>query len=333
VISRAVLVLALIATLLVAVGCSDDDEPEEELPTVLLALARGGLGDQAFNDSADEGLQRAEAELGVAVERLDFDPDDQSANLLTAAEGNYELIIALGAENAAPVTAAAAANPGKRFAILDATAEGDNVTSVTFRELEGDYLAGYLLALLAPTGKVGFIGGADVTVIRRVEHGMTEGIREANRNADIEARFITGKDDFSGFTKPDEAKAIAAELYAGGAEILYVAAGGSALGAIEAAQEAGKPIITTGTDQRHIAPEVVVTSRIKDMGLAVFTTIEQLQVGTLQPGPRELTIADGAVGLAGLDSPLISEEVVAQVEAVDASLRAGRIAVPPYRPD
>src|ERR1051326_5656358 len=130
---------------------------------VALVLARGGLGDKAFNDSANEGLQRVQTELGVQVQTVEFkEGDEQIANVRQIAGEDYSLIIALGAENAPALKTVAAEYPDKHFAIIDTKVDAPNVTSVTFRELEGDFLAGALSALLSKSGKVGFLGGADI---------------------------------------------------------------------------------------------------------------------------------------------------------------------------
>jgi len=55
------------------------------------------------------------------------------------------------------------------FVLIDITGKGKNVTSMVFSELEGDFLAGALAALLSPSGRIGYLGGADVTVIHRIE--------------------------------------------------------------------------------------------------------------------------------------------------------------------
>src|SRR5688572_21115392 len=134
------------------VSCAGPASAPTPTPTVLkvaLALARGGLGDKAFNDGANEGLQRAQTELGVQVQAVEFkEGDEQVESLRQLAGQDYSLIIALGAENATPLKTVAAEYPGKRFAIIDTTVDAPNVTSVTFRELEGDFLAGALSALL-----------------------------------------------------------------------------------------------------------------------------------------------------------------------------------------
>lgn len=302
-------------------------------PRIVLALARGGLGDQAFNDSAYAGLQRAEDELDAEISTVDFvEGDGQLQNLRDAADGEFDLLIAIGAENAVALGTVASENVDRNFAIVDATAEGTNVTSVTFRELEGDFLVGALSALLSPDDDVAFLGGADVEVIRRIEHGWRQGALYVNPDASLVSDFVTGPDDFSGFTKPEEANAMTKALFEDGAGIVYVAAGGSALGAIEAADASGGLIITTGTDQRHLAPDAVVTSRIKDMGSVVFLLASETADDELQPGARTLDYASGAIALAPYDGPLVSADVLAEFEAIVAEMDAGNIQVEPYQP-
>src|SRR5262245_30596218 len=134
-------IAVLVMALSLIVGCSDAPGVPTPTPTVLkvaLVLARGGLGDKAFNDSAEEGLQRAKTELGAQVMTVEFkEGDEQAESVRQLAGQDFNLIIALGAENAAPLKTVAAEYPDKRFAIIDTTVDAPNVTSVTFRELEG----------------------------------------------------------------------------------------------------------------------------------------------------------------------------------------------------
>jgi basic membrane protein A len=319
------IILLLISILLSACGVATAK------PKVALMLARGGLGDQAFNDSANSGLQKAAGELGAETKTFDYqDGDPQLEAMRQAARDGYNPLIALGSENAQAITTVAEEFPKTGFVIIDTTAQGANVTSVTFSELEGDFLAGALAALLSPNGKVGYLGGADVTVIRRIEFGFKQGVLYVNPQAQVDSQFIGGKDDFSGFAKPDVGKELAAHMYAGGDDVVYAAAGGSALGAIEAASAARKPIITTGSDQRWIAPEVVVTSRTKNMDDAVFTVIQQFSQGKLQPGNITLDYKSGGIGLAPISQDLVSADILAKFEQIRSDLEAGKITIQPF---
>jgi basic membrane protein A len=296
---------------------------------VALMLARGGLGDKGFNDNAHEGLQYASMEFNIDVKAFEYQPDAQEENIRKAAQEGYPFIIGLGAENSAAITAVAKEFPEIKFAIVDATAEGDNVTSVTFSELEGDFLAGALSALMSENGKVGYLGGADVLVIRRIQFGFEQGAKYVNPNIEVIAQNVGGKDDFSGFAKPDEAKKIAAQMYADGADVIYAAAGGSTLGAIEAAKESSKPIITTGTDQRSLAPELIASSRTKNMNVAVYHLIDLYTAQDLNGDPIQLDYKTGGVGLAPL-ADFVSSSISKQFESIRKDVESGKIVVEPF---
>jgi basic membrane protein A len=119
-------------------------------------------------------------------------------------------------------------------------------------------------------------------------------------------------------------------MYAAGDSIVYAAAGGSGLGAIDAAKAAGKPIITTGSDQTWIAPAVVVTSRTKNMDAAVFDLIQQFAQGKLQPGTITLDYKSGGIGMAPLSATLVPAAIQAKYDQIRADLEAGKITVQPY---
>lgn len=325
-------VFSLSVTLLVAALALSACNTGLFKPKVALLLARGGLGDKAFNDSANAGLQKAASELGVQTKTFAYENDDtqQIALFRQVAQQGYDPIIAVGSENAKALTTVAPEYPKLNFVLIDAPAKGDNVTSVIFSESEGDFLAGALAALLSPDGKVGYLGGADVTVIRRIEFGYAQGVHYVNPQAQIDSQFISGKDDFSGFANPNAGRQLTTQMYAGGSAVVYAAAGGSSLGAIDAAKETGKLIITTGSDQRWIAPNVVVTSRTKNMDDAVFTIIEQFAQGKLQIGTVTLDYKSGGIGLAPISDQLVSAEILAKFDKIRADLEAGRITVQPY---
>jgi basic membrane protein A and related proteins len=298
-------------------------------PKVALFLARGGLGDKAFNDSANEGLQKAAQELNAEVMTFDYQQDTQDANIRKAAQGGYSLIIALGSENAQAVEIIAAEFSDTKFAIIDTTVEGANITSVTFSELEGDFLAGALVALLSENGRVAYLGGADVLVIRRIQFGFEQGVKYVDPEAEIDVQYIGGVDDFSGFAKPEDANAIATQMYADGADVIYAAAGGSTLGAIDAAKTAGLPIVTTGSDQRYLAPEVIATSRTKNMNQAVYMLIEMFTKGTLQSGTTQLDYKSGGIGIAPL-ADFVPDSVSNEFDSIRKDLESGKITVQPF---
>ena len=113
-------------------------------------------------------------------------------------------------------------------------------------------------------------------------------------------------------------------------DLIYAAAGGSTLGAIDAAKSAARFIVTTGSDQRYIAPEVVVTSRTKNMNQAVFMLIESFTKKTLQSGSIQLDYKSGGIGIAPLSADLVPASVSSAFEVIRAELESGAIQLEPF---
>src|SRR6185295_17321893 len=103
----------------------------------------------------------------------------------------------IGQENIPIVKTVAADYPNQRFAFIDGAVDAPNVTSVVFRELEGDFLAGALSALLSKSDTFGFLGGADIPVIRRIEHGWQAGVRYIKPQAQFLSHYVSGPGDYS----------------------------------------------------------------------------------------------------------------------------------------
>jgi basic membrane protein A len=300
-------------------------EAVAKTPRVALVLAQGGLGDKAFSDSGFKGLQDSESQFGIRIHTYNFQGETQTDALRAIVNAGFDLIILLGAENAPALQIVAAESPDQKFAIIDTTVDAPNVLSVTFRELDGDFLVGALTALLSDTSKVGFLGGADTGVITRIQDGWVQGVKYVNPDAQLIGTYVGGKDDFSGFNKPEEGLKSATALYKAGADVLYVAAGRTGLGAIQAALNEKKLIITTGSDQRYLAPTVVVTSRLKNVDVAVLGLVSDLVAGTFQGGKRELDYKAGGVGLAPVDGGLVPPDVQAKFKVIQQDLESGKI--------
>jgi len=189
-------------------GCGGASQPAESqrVLNVGMLLARGGLGDRSFNDSAYGGLQEAQKQLGIRFETADFTSDEANLEALRRfAQEGYDLIIGVGFENAINIETVAPEFPDRYFAIIDVEVEGDNVASVVYREQEGDFLMGVLAAMLTETGQVGFIGGMDIPVIQRIEGGFKQGVTYQDSSVAVVS-------DLAGtFVDPEVGKSLALE--------------------------------------------------------------------------------------------------------------------------
>ncbi len=259
-----------------------------------LQLSVGGLGDLSFNDSAYSGLEEASQLHGIEFDAADWqNPMLNSITLEKWAKSDVDLIIGIGFGNAAAVSQVAENYPDKKFAVIDVEGSGHNVWSATYREYEGDFVVGVLAALVTKTHMVGFIGGGVTPIIRRIEAGFAQGVR----NVDANIGFIS---DYVGeFDDPIKGRLLAETQYTLGADIIYQVAGGCGLGAIETARELNRWIISTGGDHSRLAPRAVLTSRIKNVGKAVYDVITAVVHDRFEGGvTKSYGFAEGGLTLA-----------------------------------
>ncbi|MBS2024957.1 MAG: BMP family ABC transporter substrate-binding protein [Deltaproteobacteria bacterium] len=206
-----------------------------------------------------------------------------------------------------------------------------NVRAVVFREHEGSFLAGALAGLLTQTGKLGFVGGMQLPLIKKFEAGFRAGIRTVNP--------AIAKDVLVAYTGTfdDEKKGIevGSDLYGRGCDIVFHAAGLDGLGVIKAAEKAGKLVIGVDSDQAHVAPKNVLTSMIKRVDLAVYGAVRDVTTGKFTTGDVVLGLAQDAVGLAPVGEQLVvaippekRAAALAKVAALKLAIVNGKIVVP-----
>ena len=118
-----------------------------------------------------------------------------------------------------------------------------------------------IAALKSESNKIGYIGGADVPLLQEFEAGYVAGIRSINPDAEVTVEYISK--DATGFGQPEKAKELALTQYESGVDVIYVAAGGSGQGALEAAQEQQKFIIWVDANGNHLAPGICLDKHDK----------------------------------------------------------------------
>lgn len=286
----------------------------------------GGKGDKSFNDSAWRGIERAKTELGIEAKYIESRKEsDYETNQTALAEEGCDLVIAVGLNQENALKKVAAANKDVKFAIVDGHVAADNVRMLLFREEEGSFLVGYLAGLMTKTNKIGFVGGMKIPLIEKFEYGFMAGIKSANPAVEfLPAKFTDNWDD------SQKGKASAKILFDSGADIVYHAAGRAGLGVITAAQDAKKWAIGVDSDQDDIAQGSVLTSMIKRVDEAVFSSIKDLQAGKFSAGEIVYDLKANGVGLSELrfTKDIIGAENLKKLDAVKADIISGTIKVP-----
>jgi basic membrane protein A and related proteins len=253
-----------------------------------IAYNTGGREDSGINSSVARGVDWLKA---CGVEVIEVYPttgaDIERENILQSLKtANCNPIIAVGFLYAGPLKKVAAHGGSLRYAILDdASVDLLNVTSLVFASEQGAYLAGVAAAYATRTGKVGFIGGIDIPLIKKRELAFIAGVKDTNSKLIVEAGYVTKFPDFSGFNDPIKAKTIAAAMIKSGIDVIYASASASNQGVFAAAAAATSKTWTIGDefDQYYTASdsekENMLTSVLKNFDKATFDFVRKISIG------------------------------------------------------
>jgi len=84
---------------------------------------------------------------------------------------------------------------------------------------------GAIAALTSKTGKIGFVGGMDIPLIRRFQMGYEAGAKKVQPQITVFANYVGVTSE--AWNNPPKGKELALSQYEAGADIVFAAAGAS----------------------------------------------------------------------------------------------------------
>jgi basic membrane protein A and related proteins len=322
----------LILGLMAASAMSVSAFAQDIAPAIVYDL--GGKFDKSFNEAAYNGAEAFKKETGIEYKDFEVQQEAQREQALRRfAEEGLNPIVMAGFAWASALEKVADEFPETNFAIIDMVVEKPNVRSVVFKEQEGSYLVGMMAAMASQTGTVGFVGGMDIPLIRRFGCGYVGGVKAAKADAKV-IQNMTG-DTPAAWNDPTKGGEITRSQIDQGADVIYHAAGGTGVGVLQAAADAGKLGIGVDSNQNALHPGKVLTSMIKRVDTAVYNAFMDAKNGQFSYGFSNLGLAEDGVGYAldDANASLVNDEMKAAVEKAKADIIAGTITVHDYMSD
>jgi len=341
------LAVLVCAAALVAGACASEDEEDSSSSSdggdgggvvACQVTDTGGVDDRSFNQTANDGLVRAEDELGVEGKVLESSSEaDFEPNLKAFVDQDCDLIIPVGFLLDQATQDSASANPDQSYAIVDVDffdteaeedVSYDNVKELSFATDEAAFLAGYLAAGTTESGKVGTFGGINIPTVTIFMDGFLAGVQQynADNGTEVEVLGWDGSDGlFTGdFTDQDKGKQTTKSLIDEGADVVMPVAGPVGLGSVEAANEAGGGVklIWVDTDGCLSVPDscdLFLTSVQKKMDVAVFDAIQSVVDDEFEGGLYTGTLENDGVGIPELSDdidPALAEKVEEYRQAI-----------------
>lgn len=294
------------------------------------------VDDKSFIQAVTRGAERAARDGNI--ELFSVAPEegmDERAFITSVAESGVDAVIAISFVNVQPLLEVAEAHPDVKFMIIDNVVPPfyPNAKSIIFREHEGSFLVGMIAALKSSTGKIGFIGGRDVTLIRNFAEGYKQGARHINPRIEILEDMVG--DGPAAWNDTKKAGELAESQYGKGADVIFAAAGASGLGVLEASSKAdGRYSIGVDSNQNGLYPGHVLTSMLKKVDVAVYTGLMGITKGTWDAGIMNLGLREGAVAYA-LDEhnqDLLDSNILGAVDSARQQIIDGTLEVKMYSP-
>lgn len=328
-------------------GVVDGATGEDVGFTACLVSDDGGFDDRSANQSGAEGLDRAEADLGIATIKVESTAEsDYVTNIANLLAQDCDLVIGVGGTLEDAIQDAAEANPDVDFALVDSdfSDEGSNpvhlpnAKPLLFTTQEAAFLAGYVAAGSSRTGAVATFGGVPIPSVTIVMDGFVDGVARYNEDTDSSVTVLgwdkatqTGSftgDSTTGTTGQDLAQGFLDQ----GADVVMPVTDPAGQGAAAAVQASGGMLIGVGVDWFEASPEyssIVLTSVLTETGQAVYETVSDAALGEFDPTPYVGTLENAGVGLApfhDLES-MVPADVVTRVEELREAIVAGDLVV------
>lgn len=318
-------ILAMALALVLALSMSAVAFAENKTVLVGVVTDVGGVNDKSFNQTTWEGLQALAAEnSSIKVNYLESKTEaDYSTNIQSFIDEDYDLIICVGYMLANACREAAEENPDQKFAIIDDNTNENlpNVACLMFSQQQASYLVGIVAGMMTKSNVVGYVQGMYSDSMNLFDIGYIAGVKSVNPDATV-LQY-----NANSFTDATIGSAAATDMITKGADVIYHAAGGTGSGVIEACATNKVWAIGVDTDQSPLAPDYVVTSAMKRVDTAAQDISLAVLNDTFQAGTHVYDLANGGVDIAPTRT-LLSDEIIAAVEAAKAEIIAGTIVVP-----
>jgi basic membrane protein A len=288
----------------------------------------GGKFDKSFNELAFNSAMRVVNELGWEIIEFEAANNTQiEQGMRKVADRGATLIVAMGFAQADAVAAVAPQYPDINFVNVDVCWLDDpagNIYQACYKEHEGSFLVGMIAAMASKTGKIGFVGGMDIPLIRKFQGGYEQGAMYVNPDIEVHAN-MTGTTP-EAWNNPTKGAELTKAQVDKGADVVYQAAGGTGIGVLQAAADAGIMGIGVDTNQNWMHPGNMLTSMLKRLDLTIFEQAQKTDNGTFEPAIVVLGLAEGMVGYAAEDG-MVTDEMTAAVAAAAADIVSGSIVV------
>lgn len=346
------IVSALVAALLLAACGADGDDASAADDGAGGAAAGGGSGEEPFrigtilSGTVDDlqfangwvdGIRAAQEERpNIETEFVELinDPDQVIAQGSAFGSAGYDLVTVAHGAMADPLVQLAQQFPDTTWCLgtyqppEDAPDTPDNVCWLDVEFHAAMFMAGALAALVTSSDHIASVNGFAFPALTRQPEAFHLGARCVNPDIEFTQEYIET------WTDTGLARAATQSMIAAGADVVLAATDSAVLGMVEAANEASNDVwvVPAYYEQRSIGPDVVLTSAVSGLDVALKDLVVRVMDGDIGPGEF---IRSDATDNEGIGAPLypeveasLGEEDLTTFRDIEQRVNDGDITVP-----
>ena len=328
-----VLLMGVVLTNASGCGAAEDGKASDQIK-VAMVHTTSGLGDKSINDSGLIALERAKEELGVSYTNVEpKEYSDYDAYFMElASSGEFDLIIALGAEQKEALVSAAKSFPEQKFSANSFEVTMDNISCQSALWEEFLFMSGYLNSKLTtmdalPNANdqavIGIINAMEIPPQTRPVVGYICGAKYANSQVEVLTSVV------GDFVDTNRAQELAIAQYSKGADIIQDFCGKAGFGLLNAAELSGGYDTGAATNLNAMSPDLVPHSTLNPIENQIFDDIKAVQDGTWTSKTKYGGIESGLFVMYFEDSNLkVPQEIIDEAYAAAEKIAGGELKLP-----
>ncbi|MDR0316082.1 MAG: BMP family ABC transporter substrate-binding protein [Treponema sp.] len=318
-------------------GCRAKDSKSGEGALSVLVYITGVTAGSPTYELLAAGAQEFAAEhsnVKVTVYEAGFNQAEWEEQLTSlVAGGEYDLV--LGSNPSLPEICANVGTkfPGQKFAITDASCEGNpQISTWLYNQYEQSLYLGYLAGLVTTSAmphannsrRIGFIAAQEYPLLsRHIVPGFLEGARRVDPRIELDFRVI------GNWIDANKAAELTSSMITAGVDVFASIAGGAAQGMIRAIKDGGAYAVFYNINEYQAAPGFIIGCGLMQQKKLAKEILADALAGKLQYGASKLVGAkEGYLDFIA-DDPgyrdYLPDDIQQEFNAFMNDIRLGRV--------
>lgn len=295
-----------------------------------LVMSTGGMG-SGFNKMAYDALEKLKKEGKIEdfkyIEPANVAEDAQFLKDFSNSK-KYDLIIGMGSVVSESLREVQKKFPEQKYALISATDEIPNTTTVMFAEEELSFMAGALAGMMSKSGVVGTIPAMNNKSFNKFSNGFRQGAQYVNPKIKVLNTYLPTSST-NPFNDPVAGKNIASLMNDRGADVIFHVAEGTGSGVFKAAKQRNFYAIGCDEDEDGKMPGTILTSALVRIDNATYNVVNDLINGKFKPGFSIANLKNGGVSLTEFKytKEKIGDEKLKRLKAIEKDIIQGKIKV------